>query len=71
MLVIISMQFRIMIPYGEAEGRSRETEWSGKGPNPQKRYIGEFKYIGNVLFLKLLGEYTVVHYIILKYIVIH
>lgn len=30
---------------------------------------GMFKYFGNVLYFEVLGEYTIVHYIILKYII--
>lgn len=37
------------------------------GHNPR----GTFTYYGNALFLKLLGKYMIVHYIILKYLTTH
>lgn len=72
MHAMISMEFRITILCWEGGAGGRQAkEWRGRKTQYQRRYVGGFKYFGNVLFLKLLGEYMIVDYIILKNITIH
>lgn len=58
MHAMVIMEFSIIILWEErVEGAH----------NPR----GTFTYFENVLFHKLLGKYMIVHYIILKYLIIH